>query len=185
MKRYLTSAVLFFAWSALLDAQALDPDTIDFTTAAGYRDLKACAQNVLEINYNNIAYQEGCVTNACLCQRSTLGDAVGKVSSGVLRSCSNLDDATIAVSVLTAYCAAKGSTEVVLPTVLQSTGASTVTVTRTVAAPTVTVTHRVSVASPPVGPWRWTAGGAAVVAVVVAGGPFLWMLLWQRLRVNI
>jgi len=177
----LIGAVLVLAWSSLVAAQAIEPDTIDFTTADDWVDLKKCAQCVLQTCYTNVAYEAGCVTNACLCQRSTLGDAVQQVSSAVVSKCSNLDDATIAVSVLTAYCSGRGYTEVLLPTTLQSSGASTVTVT----AATVTVTRLVSVSPPPLGPSSVTAGAAAALALAVAGGPFAWMLLRQRLRVRV
>lgn len=47
-----------------------------------------------------------------------------------MKYCSNLDDETSAVSILTQYCADKGYTSIVEPTILATpTGAFTVTVT--------------------------------------------------------
>ncbi|KAJ9151621.1 hypothetical protein NKR19_g4741 [Coniochaeta hoffmannii] len=112
-------------------------------------------------------------------------EAIPKLSQGVMSYCSNIDDASTAVSVLTAYCSAKGYTQVVAPTTLQPTGAFTVTVTETTAA-TVTVTQRVSAGSPPLAPPRFAAASAALVwLMAMAGAPFVWMLYWQRLRVRV
>lgn len=76
---------------------------------------------------------DGCKDNACLCRGSTLGDEIPKLSSAALKMCSNYDDASTAVSILTAYCSDKGYTETVTPVVGLTTGASTATTVTAVA----------------------------------------------------
>jgi len=181
----LYAAFLLFTGPLLAVAQAVDPDAIDFSVVSGWKDLRGCVQCWLQTCWDNIAEREQCKTNACLCRGSTLGEAIPKLSQGVMSYCSNIDDASTAVSVLTAYCSAKGYTQVVAPTTLQPTGAFTVTVTETTAA-TVTVTQRVSAGSPPLAPPRFAAASAALVwLMAMAGAPFVWMLYWQRLRVRV
>ncbi|KAH8888438.1 hypothetical protein GQ53DRAFT_826143 [Thozetella sp. PMI_491] len=127
--------VLLFARTSV--SQAVDPDTINFATISVWPSLRDCVKCQLQTCYGNIAQNEGCLNNACLCRGSTQGDAIPKLYANVLTACSNLDDATTATSVLTAYCQNKGYETIVSRTILQ-TGASTVTVT---ALATVTVTR--------------------------------------------
>ncbi|CAM1507812.1 Fc.00g046600.m01.CDS01 [Cosmosporella sp. VM-42] len=118
-----------------ISAQAIDSDKIDFSKEPIWDDLKTCVQCILSDCYNNFAYEEGCETDACMCRASTLGSSIPVVKERVLSECSNYDDASTAVSVLTAHCSKKGYTEIVQPTVIETTGAFTVTV----AAATITV----------------------------------------------
>jgi len=113
--------ILTFAISPV-NSQAINPDLIDFTTIKLWPDLKICLQNCFT-GYYDIQHNIGCTTNACLCRADTLGDAAQKVQTKALSSCSNIADQTSASSILTAYCSAKGYTNVIPPTIL-ATGAS-------------------------------------------------------------
>ncbi|KAK5657418.1 hypothetical protein OQA88_2990 [Cercophora sp. LCS_1] len=129
-------------------SQAVDPDLINFSTMAEWKDLRFCVQCILqECSLEHILYVIGCETNACICRGSTLGDAAPKLSKMALSRCNNLNDATIATSILIAYCLAKGYTELVHPTVLQTTTTGVYTITVTKAAITVVQTRVVNVAA--------------------------------------
>lgn len=126
------------AWLALQQyqlaaAQAIDPDTIVFTTMSLWKDLRVCLQKCFDGFGNgyagNVADDVGCSTNSCLCRADTLGEAIIDVQSRASVSCSDIQDETSATSILIAYCSGKGYTSIVQPTILQTTGASTVTVT--------------------------------------------------------
>jgi hypothetical protein len=179
-RRFTLLLALFSLLSSWVSAQAVNADTIDFTKIPIFPNLRTCLQSCFSGSYY-IGYYEGCSTNACLCRGSTLGDAVVKIQSIALERCSNLDDQSTAVSVLTAYCASKGYTQIVTPTILQ-TGASTVTVTRTVAAvtvatATVTTVIRVSAAAPkPPPPAIW----GSVWTILVLAAPTLASFVWLR-----
>jgi hypothetical protein len=124
-----SSFIRLLAWLVLSTsrvlAQAVDGDKIDFTTLDGWIDLRSCLQGCFT-GYGAIQNQVGCQTNVCLCRASTLGEAVPEVANKAFSDCSNLDDKTSAISVLTAYCAGKGYTSIISPTLLSSeTGART------------------------------------------------------------
>jgi hypothetical protein len=114
--------VLFSSFS-ISKAQAIDPDLVIWTTIAGYKDLKTCLQTCLY----ETPFDVGCKTNACLCRPDTQGLALQSLSSRALSTCSAYQDQSTAVSILTAYCDAKGYTSIIAPTVLQTTGACTST----------------------------------------------------------
>lgn len=87
-----------------------------------------------------------------LCRPDTLGLNLGIVAQQALSACSDLQDETSATSILTAYCASKGYTSILTPTVL-TTGASTVTLTvnnptAAATAPTVTVHSQTTIYIP-------------------------------------
>lgn len=166
--------------------QATDPDTIDFTTMPSWKDLRYCLQCQFNSQsgcwYPMITGESGCGTNACICRADIMGKMIPEVSSAAQKACSDLDDASMAVSLYTAYCSTKGYTQIVKPTILQTTGAFTVTVTATTGAATVTATVHTSeagltVVTPPLA----TAATAMMVTMAVVGTPFLWMLYRQRL----
>lgn len=128
--------------------QAIDADQIIFTTQPGWVDMKACAKCPFLINFsvcnvgNDISNRVGgCLTNACLCRASTLGQAVDILGEEVLSLCSNYDDQRTATSFLLAYCSVHGYTSVGSAVLTTETGACTVAaVTQTVTvATTVTV----------------------------------------------
>ncbi|KAE9369171.1 hypothetical protein N431DRAFT_560073 [Stipitochalara longipes BDJ] len=120
-------ALWAFTW-ATANAQAVDPDIVNFKTIAIWDDLKAClTNNIFGGYYSGIWVTMGCQTNACFCRADTLGAAVNSVSVAAFSDCSDFQDQSTAVSVLTAYCAAKGYTSIITPTILQSTGACTIT----------------------------------------------------------
>ncbi|KAK3326972.1 hypothetical protein B0T19DRAFT_420492 [Cercophora scortea] len=174
--------LLLMGYIRLAASQAVDPDKINFATMSQWKDLRDCVRCQLQSCYGNIADYEGCATNGCICRGSTLGDAIPKLRGDTLSYCSNLDDASTAVSVLTAYCASKGYTQVVQPTILQTTTTGAYTVTITQAAVTVTQTRTANAAAGaapkvlrsggPVPPYL-VATLAAVIATFAA--PFLWL----------
>ena len=110
-------------WSCLVHSQVIDPDTIVFTTIAIWPDLRSCLQCCFQCN-GAVQYYVGCTTNACLCRPDTLGQAVAFIGPLALSECSDFQDSSSAISILTAYCAAKGYTSIISPTTLQSTGMS-------------------------------------------------------------
>jgi hypothetical protein len=123
LKTLLFLGVLISSFSKS-NAQAIDPDLVVWTTVAGWKDLKYCLQECL----NQAPYDVGCKTNACLCRPDTQGLALQSLSSRALSTCSDYQDQSTAVSMLTAYCDAKGYTSsIIAPTVLQTTGACTFT----------------------------------------------------------
>ena len=111
----------------LVAAQAVSQDAVDFTAIAIWNDLRSCLQDCLD-GWNDIASDVQCSTNACFCRADTLGLAVEEIGPMVMSACSDIQDTESATSILTAYYAAKGSTSIIQPTDLPSTGASTVTV---------------------------------------------------------
>ncbi|KAH8647964.1 hypothetical protein BX600DRAFT_518364 [Xylariales sp. PMI_506] len=121
-----------------------------------------------------------------MCRDSTLGDAVSRLSSIIVNECNNLDDATTAVSVLTAYCASKGYTKIVSPTTLPATGAYTVTVTTTESVFTVVQTQYVSTAPHlmPASPFG-VVWGVLLTNMIAGFGSFVWLFVRQRLRARI
>lgn len=164
----------------LSHAQQVDPDTVSFKTIAIFNDLRQCLKDVLDpcSNYggtcpnNNIA---DCKTNACFCRASTLGQAVINAGALVMSRCSNLDDRSSATSIVTRYCADKGYTEIVTPTILTSGVSRTVTITATpTAARTVTAyatrTIYASAARPAIGrDWLYPFFLAAITAISLFG----------------
>lgn len=132
LSRLLLSAALLCTFLHLqpVSSQAVDPDKVDFTTISIWINLRQCLQGVFSACCaRDIAGQMGCQTNTCLCRASTLGGAVPLAGDMAMAACSNLDDKSSATSILTAYCASKGYTNVVAPTILSTQGASTVTIT--------------------------------------------------------
>jgi hypothetical protein len=129
-----------------ISAQAINPDLVVWTTVGQWADLRSCVQFSLAGAYlTEPALQDRveCTTNACLCRADTLGSAEQLLSSVVLAACSDFEDQTTAVSILTSYCAAKGYTSILAPTILPATtGACTSSPTATV---TVHVTQYVTV----------------------------------------
>jgi hypothetical protein len=125
-------------------AQAINPDLVVWTTIGQWADLRSCVQGSLAGSWSpSLQYRVGCTTNACFCRADTLGSAEQILSSVVLAACSDFEDQTTAVSILTSYCAAKGYTSVLAPTILPATtGACTASPTATV---TVYVTQYVTV----------------------------------------
>jgi hypothetical protein len=111
-------------WPCLVHGQAIDPDTIVFTTIAIWPNLRTCLQTCFIPNYNinDVQNEVGCQTNACLCRPDTLGQGVAYVGPLALSVCSDIQDSSSAISILTAYCAAKGYTSIISPTTLLSTG---------------------------------------------------------------
>ncbi|MCJ1244790.1 hypothetical protein MMC30_001990 [Trapelia coarctata] len=86
-----------------------------------------------------------------------------------MSACSDLQDQQSATSILTAYCADKGFTSIILPSIF-NTGASTVTATVTATAFTATATiiqykSQASRVDPPALPYRKI--GAALVALLL------------------
>jgi hypothetical protein len=181
--RLATVILLLLASSVDLAAsQAVKADNVDFSTMEIWRDLKSCVQCLLQTCSNNVVVSEGCYTNACICRDSTLGGVVPKISSRVLSLCSNFDDASTAVSVMTAYCASQGYTAIVEPTIIQTTGAYTVTVTA--ASVTVVQTRVVSAAASTASPSSAMQHLAAVAGMgaVAFVAPFVWLFYTQALR---
>lgn len=131
--------VFFLLWWLLYiraaQAQAIDPDNINFKSISGWKDLRGCLQYVFDACYGswgcheNVAGSVQCLTNACLCRPSTLGAAIQAARAQALKECQNLDDQAQAETIVVDYCASRGYTSIVSPTVLPSTGASTATVT--------------------------------------------------------
>ena len=121
-----------------VSAQAINPDLVVWTTIGHWADLRSCVQFSLAGAYlTEPAIQDRveCTTNACLCRADTLGSAEQILSSVVLAGCSDFEDQTTAVSILTSYCAAKGYTSILPPTILPATtGACTASPTATVTA---------------------------------------------------
>lgn len=125
---------LWLLYFRAVQAQAIDPDNINFKTISGWKDLRSCLQHVFDGCYGyvcagNVAGSVQCVTNACFCRPSTLGAAIQAARDQALKECQNLDDQPQAETIVVDYCASKGYTSIVSPTVLPSTGASTATVT--------------------------------------------------------
>jgi hypothetical protein len=111
---------------SVANAQAVDPDKVDFTTISIYKDLRQCLKDRLYYNPGNVQ----CNTNTCMCRPSTQGQAVQIIAKDTLQNCQNLDDVSTATSIVTAYCSSKGYSLILSATILQ-TGASTVTVIQT------------------------------------------------------
>jgi hypothetical protein len=126
---------LFLLYLRHVDAQAINPDLVVWTTIAPWPDLRSCLQYSLNgYGFPSIQGQVGCSTNACLCRPDTLGLAEQSLSSIVQQECSDLQDISTATSILVSYCSAKGYTSIIEPTILATTGACTRTPTATVTA---------------------------------------------------
>jgi hypothetical protein len=128
-----------------VSAQAINPDLVVWTTIGLWADLRTCVQWSLagSTPYDSVQDRVGCTTNACLCRPDILGSAEQTLSSVALAECSDFQDQSTAVSILTSYCSAKGYTSILPPTILPATtGACTASPTATV---TVYVTHYVTV----------------------------------------
>ena len=125
--------LLFLLWLSTwrtADAQAVNPDLVNFKTISIWNDLKDCLKYDIfgdDGGYAGIWVKMGCQTNACFCRADTLGAAINSVSIAAFSDCSDFQDQSTAISVLTAYCADKGYTSIITPTILQSTGACTIT----------------------------------------------------------
>ncbi|KAF3924362.1 hypothetical protein AA313_de0201883 [Arthrobotrys entomopaga] len=169
-----TSAVSTLLLSvSLVSAQT---NTINFSTAPVFNDLKKCLKAVFAYDYSindGPVYKViGCVTNDCICRADTLQQAITSAGSMALSQCSNTNDKLSATSILSAYCSDNGFTEgnaVATPT--DNSGAP-VTVFATTTVGVVTATVTVSSASElySMG-WRNNvlgAGMAAVAAIFLA-----------------
>ena len=116
-------------------AQEVDPNIVDFSTVAGWDDLKECVQDRLIWIGGDI----GCSTNSngeytigCLCRPSNLGSAIGIIEEKTMEDCQNIDDKNEAKTILVNYCKSKGHTSIVTPVIsVSSTGGYTVTATVT------------------------------------------------------
>lgn len=130
-----------------VEAQAINPDLVVWTTISQWQDLRICVQGALAgagavgFFFGNPSIQQvvGCTTNACLCRPDTLESAEQTLSSEASSSCSDVQDISTATSILLAYCSAKGYTSIIQPTILASSGACTAVPT-----PTATVTAYVT-----------------------------------------
>ncbi|KAI1171016.1 hypothetical protein F4777DRAFT_83080 [Nemania sp. FL0916] len=125
-------------------AQAIQDDSIVYTTLGGWGDMRACARCPFQVNFGICGVGDflndavGCMTNACLCRPSTLEEAVEFIDERVISLCSNYDDQSTATDFLLRYCSTHGYTLVGTPAT--PTGAfftATVTVTKTVVTQTV------------------------------------------------
>ncbi|KAL6407059.1 hypothetical protein AUP68_09882 [Ilyonectria robusta] len=124
LPRILSPVGLFVLLASLVlttNAQAIDANLIDITKYSDWNDLRACVQCWLSTCPGNVFRLFGCTTNACACRASTLGSIIPVLEDGVVSACSNLDDASTAVSVLKGYCSEKGYTSILEPTVLETT----------------------------------------------------------------
>lgn len=130
-----------FVFVVSVQSQAIDPDTIDFSNIKIWKDLRSCLQSVF--NYYPIQWEIGCGTNACLCRPDILGLAIVDAAALAMSRCSDIQDQSSATSIVIAYCSTRGYTSIVYPSVVSTTGASTVTVTA--AAHTFTVPTTVTV----------------------------------------
>jgi hypothetical protein len=162
---YVLALCLWISHFHLVIAQAIDPDIIDFTKISGWKDLRVCLQGCFLAFHPPVQETAGCTTNACLCRPSTLGLAIQAASDCALKGCQNLDDQVTARKIVIDYCAAKGYTSIVSPTVLQSsTGAFTVTVIHSA-----TATQTVVASSAPTisqGSFRHLGLGAIAISVL-------------------
>jgi hypothetical protein len=96
----------------LAASQAVDRDSIDFSTMEEWKHLKECVQCILQTCENNVAAMLACSTNACLCQGSTLDIVSPKVSVMAVDLCNNPEDASTALNILMAYWFYKGRSEI-------------------------------------------------------------------------
>jgi hypothetical protein len=129
-----------------VEAQAINPDLVVWTTISQWQDLRTCVQGALVgeglgDNFRSIQELVGCTTNACLCRADTLGSAEQIISSEASTLCSDVQDISTATSILSSYCSAKGYTSIIQPTILASTTAGAYTYVPT---PTATVTAYVT-----------------------------------------
>ncbi|KAI0509192.1 hypothetical protein F5B22DRAFT_649241 [Xylaria bambusicola] len=127
-------------------AQIISDDSIVYTTLAGWRDMRACAQcpfrgNAHDCHGELVDVVVGCQTNACLCRPSTLEQAVDSIDEQVLSLCSNYEDQRTATDFLLRYCSDHGYTSVATASV-SPTGACLTAAAA--AAATVTVTEIVT-----------------------------------------
>jgi hypothetical protein len=171
-----TIALWFGGGSLVVNAQAINPDTVVFSTIAIWQDLRTCLQSCFDAYYG-IQYNVGCKTNACLCRPDTLGQAVVSISERASSTCQALQDISSATSILTSYCSVKGYTSIIQPTILASgscTAASTQTVTAYVTQ-TITVrsTSAPRTAAPSAQDLRLVWALAAVSVVLLQGPNFL------------
>lgn len=129
-------AALFLLSVHPVDAQAINPDLVVWTTISQWPDLRSCVQVCFDgdVYDPSIESQVGCQTNACLCRPDTLGSAEQSLSSAVLNECSDIQDISTATSILISYCSAKGYTSIITPTILAATGTCTQVPTATVTA---------------------------------------------------
>ncbi|KAK4207728.1 hypothetical protein QBC37DRAFT_454752 [Rhypophila decipiens] len=176
--RELFTVFLMMIMIVLVQGQAVDPDAIDLSIMPGFKDVDNCLRCWLHSCYYGLAGLAGCPTNACLCRPGKMGGVIPVLSSKVLNSCQDLDDASMTVSFYTAYCSTKGYTSIVSPTVLEPTGAFTETTTQTatitVAVTTVTVYVQTSAAQL-LQPWpKRLPNVAAAALVMVAGAMAKW-----------
>lgn len=147
------------------------------STTDGYKDMRQCARSMFE-GGGAIHLQVQCSTNACMCRDSVMASAIPILSMRVSSYCSNLEDVSTAISVMTAHCSSKGFALAAAPTTTQptTTGAYggpifiTATVTKVV-----TETVRTAAAasrlpdgasSPP-----WIAVGVCLIAAAALAPP--------------
>ncbi len=112
-----------------LNAQAIDPNLIDFTTVPQWPDLPQCLVDIFYYTSNPI--RQGCRNNICLCEPERLGKGIDLAEDQAISSCSYLNDREKAKTVFKQYCSSHGKTVIATPITLSSSGASTVTVTVT------------------------------------------------------
>ncbi|KAL1839993.1 hypothetical protein VTJ49DRAFT_956 [Mycothermus thermophilus] len=178
----MTAAVVLLLASTihLVAAQAIDPDRIDFSTMEIWKDLKDCVKCMVDI-CGGVKAVRHLTPSSTLPMTLTLGNALPRLHSSVLSYCSNRDDASTATSVLTAYCAAKGYTEIVAPTIPATTGAY-VTVTETVTR--FLYTGQVSAANivAPAGAAMTRVAALFGVGAIIFVVPFAWLSYTQTLR---
>lgn len=184
LPRILSPVGLFVLLASLIlttNAQAIDANLIDITKYSDWNDLRACVQCWLSTCPGNVFRLFGCTTNACACRASTLGSIIPVLEDGVVSACSNLDDASTAVSVLKGYCSEKGYTSILEPTILETTGAFTVTAFAT-ATVTMVQNEVVSAAPSDSGPLQLAFGVALLACLMTLATPTIWIFRLQRLR---
>lgn len=202
---HLTTIIVFLSLSRPAIAQAIDPDSVDYTVIPGWADLRGCLRVDCFNNGPGSCTAESCngpnnavgrTTNQCTCRPSLLYQGLQYVVKCARKNCQNLDDVQLANDSLRTYCSIKGYTSVGALTLLPGDASATDTAgayrTVTVYEPTTEfishATKRVEVAfvALPELPWeksdmaRFNCGpwvGSPVLLVLVPAS-FLLLLLY-------
>lgn len=113
---HLTMIVVFLCLLQPAIAQAIDPDSIDYTIIPGWTDLGECLRidcfnngggRCTAGSCNGPNNAVGCTTNQCMCRPSLLYQSLQYIVKCGHDNCQNLDDVQLGNDSVRAYCSIK------------------------------------------------------------------------------